>query len=257
MSKMEQINHYIIQVENLRISQGNKILLRDVNMAISKHNIVALVGPSDHGKAIMLRAINQLFSQDANYKISGTILLENQPIRNIPMVQLRQDIGMVFSTPNLFSMSIYENLVFGLRLNKIYDKKIIQQKIRHVLTDIHLWDRFHNKLHQSINTLTVEEQQLFCLARTLILNPKVILMEKPTISLNSSAKSRFEDLIFELKQKYTIIMTVEDKQQAGRLSDKVAFFYKGQLVEYGQTKNIFTHPQEALTESYITGRITY
>lgn len=253
---MKQSNQHIIKIEKLRVSQGNKIVLRDIEMLIEGKEVVALFGPSGHGKTIMLRAFNRLFHQDLNYKITGEILLDNESTANMSVAQLRQNIGMVFSAPNLFSMSIYENLALGLRLNRITDTKTIHQKIRHALMDIHLWDKFHKRLQESIDTLTIEEQQLLCLARALILNPKVLLMEKSTSCLNSSAKSRFERLIFELKQKYTIIVTVEDREQAGRISDKVAFFYKGQLVEYGQTKHIFTHPKEALTESYITGRIS-
>ena len=250
---MEQSNHHIIQIKKLKITEGNKVLLRNVDMKIDEHEVVALFGPSGNGKEILLRVINQLLGQE--HKVSGTILFDNKATTTIPIQKLRQSIGMIFSEPTLFPMSIYENLAFGLRLNKIKDEKIINQKIRQVLIDVHLIDALHKKLHQSINNLTIEQQQLLCLARTLILEPKVILMDKPTLLLNSSPKSRFEGLLFELKKKYTIIVTVEDKQQAGRISDKVAFFYKGQLVEYGQTKNIFTHPQETLTESYITGRI--
>ncbi|MFK7947372.1 MAG: phosphate ABC transporter ATP-binding protein [Saprospiraceae bacterium] len=252
---MEGSNQHI-QIKKLRVSQGNRIVLRDIDMLIDGKEVIALFGPSGHGKTIMLRSFNKLFDQNLNYKLTGKIFIDNQSTSDMSIVKLRQNIGMVFSSPNLFSMSIYENLALGLRLSLITDSKVINQKIRHVLMSLHLWDTLHNKLHESVKTLTIEQQQLLCLARTLILNPKIILMEKPTSCLNSSAKSRFEDLIFELKQKYTIIVTVEDKQQAGRISDKVAFFYKGQLVEYGQTKHIFTHPKEALTESYITGRIS-
>lgn len=253
---MEQFNQHIIQVKKLRISQGSRIVLRDVDMLIEAKEVVALFGPSGHGKTIMLRSFNKLFDQNLNYKLTGEIFVDNQPISKIPIATLRQYVGMVFSSPNLFSMSVYENLALGLRLNGISDSKIINQKIRHILINLHLWKTLHHRLHESTKTLTIEQQQLLCLARTLILNPKIILMEKPTSCLNNSAKSRFEALIFELKQKYTIIVTVEDKQQAGRISDKVAFFYRGQLVEYGQTKHIFTHPKEALTENYITGRIS-
>ena len=253
---MEQPNQHIISIEQLKISQGNKILLRPVDMLIKEKEVIAFVGPSGQGKTLLMRSINQLYRQDTAYKISGKILFESQPISSIPMIKLRQKIGMIFSKPTLFPMSIFENLAFGLRLNGIKDDKTIQQKIRHTLKDLTLFDELYKKLHQSVNGLDIEQQQLLCLARTIILNPKVILMDKPTLLLNSSSKSRFEDLIFELKQKYTIIVTTEDKQQAGRISNKVAFFYKGQLVEYGQTKNIFTSPQESLTESYITGRIS-
>lgn len=253
---MEQSNQHIIKVQNFRLSQGNKVILRGVDMLIDRREIVAFFGPTGHGKTKMLRVFNQLFDKDTNYKQTGTILIDDQPISSMSVFELRQKVGMVFSEPNLFSISIYENLALGLRLNKIYDSKEILQKIRRVLMYLQLWDTLHNKLHEQVSTLTTEQQQLLCLARTLILNPSVILMEKPTFCLNNSAKSRFERLIFELKQKYTIIVTVEDREQAGRISDKVAFFYKNQLVEYGQTKNIFTHPKEALTESYITGRIS-
>lgn len=253
---MDDVNSHIIKVNKLRVFQGNKVVLRDIDMLIEEKELVALFGPSGHGKSIMLRTFNQLYNRDSNFRITGDITINDNSVMNMSTPVLRQKIGMLFSAPNLFPMSIYENLALGLRLNNIGDSKIIDQKIRHALIDLSLWEKFRNKLQTSVNTLTVEEQQLMCLARTLILNPIVILMEKPTACLNSSAKSRFEDLIFELKQKYTIIATVEDKEQAGRISDKVAFFYKGRLVEYGQTKNIFTHPKEALTENYITGRIS-
>lgn len=252
---MKESNQHIIKVEKIRVSQGSKIVLRDIDMLIEDKEVIALFGPSGHGKAIMLRAFNRLFNQDLSYKITGEIFLDNESTASMSVVKLRQNIGMVFSAPNLFSMSIYENLALGLRLNQITDVRTIHQRIRHALMEIHLWDKFHKRLQEPIDALSVEEQQLLCLARALILKPKVILMDKSTSCLNSSAKSRFERLIFELKQKYTIIVTVEDREQAGRISDKVAFFYKGQLVEYGQTKHIFTHPKEALTESYITGRI--
>lgn len=248
-------SHIVLQIEQLKVFRDDKIVLKNIDMVVEHKDIVALVGPSGHGKSILPRAINRLFLRDGVYKVKGNILLEQKSIKNLDISRVRQVIGMVFSAPNLFPMSIYENIAFGLRLNGLSDKLILENRIKEVLREVELWDDLRLKLNQSINKLTVEVQQRLCLARTLALNPKIILMDKPTLRLSSSSKGDFERLIIKLKEKYTIIITVEDRQQAGRISNKVAFFYNGRLIEYGETDNIFTHPKEELTESYITGRI--
>ncbi len=254
---MEQFNNDIVlQINNLKVARNDQTVLKNINMVINYHDVVALVGPSGHGKSILPRAINQLFPMDATYRVSGEILLENQSIEKLTTEKIRQNIGMIFSAPNLFPVSVYENIAFGLRLIGIVNKAALDKQIRLTLEQVHLWDELAKKLHQPINKLTIDQQQLLCLARTLALQPKVILMEKPTMSLSSGAKSRFENLILELKQKYTIMLSVEDKQQAGRISDKVAFLYNGRLIEYGHTNNMFTQPREELTENYMTGRIS-
>lgn len=250
-------NHIVLQLEQLRVLRDDIIILKTVDMIIEHNDIVALVGPTGHGKSILLRAINRLFSNDGDYEIQGRILLENVSTDTIVIAKLRQKIGMVFSAPNLFPMSIYENVAFGLRLIGVTEKKALDSQIRNVLLKVNLWNDVRLKLNQSINKLTIEQQQRLCLARTLALQPKVILMDKPTLKLSSSQKSRFESLILQLKKKYTIIVTAEDRQQAGRISNKVAFFYNGRLIEYETTNRIFTHPKEELTENYITGRLTY
>jgi phosphate transport system ATP-binding protein len=246
----------MLQIENLRVARNERYILKNVNMTIRSHEIVALVGPPGHGKSIFPRAINRLFPSDAAYKVEGNIFFEGRLTASIPTEKLRQEIGMIFSKPNLFPMSIYENITFGLRLIGITNKVMLDKQIRISLELVGLWKDLQNILNAPITQLSLEQQQRLCLARTLALQPKVILMDKPTLSLNSSSKSSFEELIFKLKEKYTIIVTVEDKLQAGRISDKVGFFYHGNLVEYGETKNIFTHPQKELTESFITGRIS-
>jgi phosphate transport system ATP-binding protein len=214
-----------------------------------------LVGPSGHGKAIFPRSINRLFPADSTYKVNGKILFENRLLSAIPTGKLRQEIGMIFSKPNLFPMSIYENIAFGLRLIGITNKAMLDKQIKTALEKVGLWKELQHILPSSVTKLTLGQQQRLCLARTLALQPKIILMDKPTLALNSSSKGHFEELILALKEKHTIIVTAEDKLQAGRISDKIGFFYNGRLVEYGQTKNIFTHPQEELTENFITGRI--
>ncbi|NJN78641.1 MAG: ATP-binding cassette domain-containing protein [Saprospiraceae bacterium] len=254
---MEQFNtDIVLQIENLKVTRNEKYVLRNVNMTINRHEVIALVGPSGDGKSVLPRCINRLFPTDANYKLSGNIFLEGELTTTIPTEKLRQQIGMLFSKPNLFPMSIYENIAFGLRLVGITNKTMLDRQIKIALENVELWKTFQNQLNAPTTKLNPEQQQRLCLARILALQPKIILMDKPTFSLNSSAKSNFERLILELKEKYTIIVTAEDKLQAGRISDKVGFFYKGSLIEFGQTKNIFTHPQEELTENFITGRIS-
>lgn len=254
---MEQFSkHIMLQIEDLKVTRNDKYVLKDVNMTINSHEVIALVGPSGHGKAIFPRVINRLFPTDSKYKVDGKILFEEKLINTIPTEKLRQEIGMIFPKPNLFPMSIYENIAFGLRLIGITNKAMLDKQIKIALDKVGLWKELQNILSSSVTKLSVGQQQRLCLARTLALQPKVILMDKPTLSLNSSSKSHFEELIIELKDKYTVIVTAEDKLQAGRISDKTAFFYNGRLVEYGQTKNIFTHPQEELTENFITGRIS-
>lgn len=253
---MEQFNtDIVLQIEDLKVTRNDKYVIKDVNMTIYNHEVIALVGPSGHGKAIFPRSINRLFPTDSTYKIDGKILFEDRLVSAIPTEKLRQEIGMIFSKPNLFPMSIYENIAFGLRLIGIANKAMLDKQIKIALDKVGLWKELQNNLASPVTKLTLGQQQRLCLARTLALQPKVILMDKPTLALNSSSKGYFEELILTLKEKHTIIVTAEDKLQAGRISDKIGFFYNGRLVEYGQTKNIFTHPQEELTENFITGRI--
>ncbi len=246
----------ILNIENLKVLKNDICVLKPLNLTLVQNDILALVGPSNCGKHILLRAINQLFPSTETYRFEGTIYINNQDSKLIPLKDLRQSVGMIFEKPNLFPLSIQENMQFGLRLNGIKNQVTINKRIRIALEKVGLWDELKNKLTQPVSRLTTEEQQRLCLARILTLNPKIILMDKPTSSLNSSSKTHFENLILELKKDYTIIISCEEKQQAGRISNKIAFIYKHNLIEMGETKKVFVQPKEILTQNYITGRIS-
>jgi len=250
------MENIILNIDNLKVYKNGVCVLKPLNLRVAKNDILALVGPSGCGKHILLRAINQLFPPIADYSFEGNIFINNEDSRTIPLKQLRQSIGMIFEKPNLFPMSIQENMRFGLRLNGIKNKTVLNHQVRRALEKVGLWNEVKNKLKQPVSVLKTEQQQRLCLARTLTLNPNIILMDKPTAGLNSSSKAHFETLILELKKDYTILIACEEKQQAGRISNKVAFFYKYNLIEMGETKNVFVSPQEVLTQNYITGRIS-
>ena len=187
---MEQFNtDIVLQIEDLKVTRNDKYVIKDVNMTIYNHEVIALVGPSGHGKAIFPRSINRLFPTDSTYKIDGKILFEDRLVSAIPTEKLRQEIGMIFSKPNLFPMSIYENIAFGLRLIGIANKAMLDKQIKIALDKVGLWKELQNILSSPVTKLSVGQQQRLCLARTLALQPKVILMDKPTLSLNSSSKS--------------------------------------------------------------------
>ncbi len=246
----------ILTIDNLKVFKNRNCVLKPLNLQLAENDILALVGPSGCGKHILLRAINQLFSPKDIYNFEGNIFIDNQDTRTIPLKKLRQTVGMIFEEPNLFPMSIQENMQFGLKLNGIQSPSKLNKQVRMALEKVGLWQELKHKLKQPISTLRTDQQQRLCLARTLVLNPKIILMDKPTSCLNSSAKAHFENLIIELKKDYTIVIACEERQQAGRISNKVAFFYKYNLIEMGETKNVFVQPKETLTQNYITGRIS-
>lgn len=251
----KEATNVILNIENLKVLKNDICVLKPLNLQVERNDILALVGPSGCGKHILLRAINQLFLPDDNYRVEGSVWLDREDTKTIPLKQLRQSVGMLFEEPNLFPMSIQENMQFGLRLMGIKNPSILNDRIRMALDRVGLWNEVKNKLKKPIFQLKTEQQQRLCLARTLTLKPKIILMDKPTAGLNSSSKVHFENLITGLKDDYTIIISCEEKQQAGRISNKVAFFFKHSLIEIGETKNVFVQPKEILTQNYITGRI--
>ena len=247
--------HITLTIKGLKVFKDDECILKSTDMDIYRNDIVALVGPANCGKFAFLRALNQLFPPTKDYYTEGEVLLEGLNIEQMPVPQLRQQIGMLFEQPTLFPMTIYENMLFGLRLMNVKDKTKLNYFIRTALEEVHLWNEVKDRLTQSVAKLTTEQQQRLSLARTLTTQPKILLMDKPTLGLNSSVKGRFEEIITELRARYTVIITTEDKLQAGRISDRVAFFYRGALIEYDRTEAIFIQPKNALTESYITGRI--
>ncbi|MCH4168137.1 MAG: phosphate ABC transporter ATP-binding protein PstB [Streptococcaceae bacterium] len=246
----------IINVNDLSLYYGKKKSLNNITMDYYKGEITALIGPSGSGKSTLLRSINRMNDLVPGVTITGTINYQSQNIYDAKMdtVKLRKEIGMVFQQPNPFPFSIYENVVYGLRLNGVKDKLILDEAVEKSLRDASIWDEVKDKLHQSALGLSGGQQQRVCIARVLAVNPDVILLDEPTSALDPISSGKIEAMLLELKQKYTMIIVTHNMQQASRISDRTAFFLDGSLIEYDKTKNIFLNPKEKQTEDYITGK---
>lgn len=246
----------IISVNDLSLYYGKKKSLNNITMDYYKGEITALIGPSGSGKSTLLRSINRMNDLVPGVTITGTINYQTQNIYDAKMdtVKLRKEIGMVFQQPNPFPFSIYENVVYGLRLNGVKDKLVLDEAVEKSLRDASIWDEVKDKLHQSALGLSGGQQQRVCIARVLAINPDVILLDEPTSALDPISSGKIEAMLLELKQKYTMIIVTHNMQQASRISDRTAFFLDGSLIEYDKTKNIFLNPKEKQTEDYITGK---
>ncbi|MGA2914040.1 MAG: phosphate ABC transporter ATP-binding protein PstB [Methanoregula sp.] len=246
----------IITTNNVNLWYNDKQALESVSMTIPKNKVTALIGPSGCGKSTLLRCFNRLNDLIDCVKISGEILLDNENIHatGTDVVMLRKKVGMVFQKPNPFPKSIYENVAYGPRVHGVKDKaeldKIVEQSLHHAA----LWDEVRDRLHDSALGLSGGQQQRLCIARTLAVEPEVILMDEPCSALDPIATAKIENLINLLKQDYTVIIVTHNMQQAARVSDYTGFMYLGKLIECGKTVQIFEHPNEELTENYITGR---
>ncbi len=244
----------IIRVENLSAFFDEIKALDNVTMSIPKNNVTAIIGPSGCGKSTFLRSLNRMHEVIGG-TITGKIFYNGIDIKNIDPVILRRNIGMVFQKPNPFpTMSILNNVTAGLKYNGIKDKKLLNEIAEICLKKVGLWEEVKDSLHRSGTNLSGGQQQRLCIARTIALNPDVILMDEPTSALDPIATTKIEDLIYELKNDYTIIIVTHNMQQAARVSDYTAFFYMGRLIEFSDTKNIFTNPLNKQTEEYISGR---
>jgi len=246
-----------IFVEQLSAYFGKNRVLKDVTMHIPKHCVTALIGPSGCGKTTFLRTINRMHELSKDARAEGTVLVDGVNIYapNIDPVQVRRRIGMVFQKPNPFpTMSIFENVVAGLRLNGRYSRRELMEIAERTLRQAALWDEVSDKLHRSGASLSGGQQQRLCIARALAVNPEVILMDEPASALDPISTAKIEELIFELKNQYTIVIVTHNMQQAARVSDYTAFFYLGELIEFDRTKQIFISPSKKQTEDYITGR---
>ena len=246
-----------IVVESLSAYFGKHRVIKNVSLRIPKRQVTALIGPSGCGKTTFLRTINRMHELTKDARVEGKILVDGVDIygSGINPVQVRRRIGMVFQKPNPFpSMSILENVVAGLRLNGRYPRKELLEIAQRTLVQAALWDEVKDKLHQSGTSLSGGQQQRLCIARTLAVEPDVILMDEPASALDPLSTAKIEELIFDLKKRYTIVIVTHNMQQAARVSDRTAFFYIGELIEYGSTKEMFTHPSKRQTEDYITGR---
>lgn len=245
-----------IQSKNINFFYGENQALHDISLSMKENTVTALIGPSGCGKSTYLRLLNRMNDLIDNTKLEGTILIDENDIysKKINVDDLRKNVGMVFQKPNPFPKSIYENVAYGLRVNGITDKKIIEERVIKSIEQVALWDEVKDKLKKSAFELSGGQQQRLCIARALAIQPSVILMDEPTSALDPISTAKVEDLITELKKQYTIVIVTHNMQQAARVSDYTAFFYMGKLIEYDKTKNIFTKPSIKQTEDYITGR---
>ena len=252
MSMMDRIK---LNVSNLDLYYGEKQALKKINMDIKANKVTAFIGPSGCGKSTFLRTLNRMNDLIDNVKIEGTVEVDGEDIyKNSDVINLRTKIGMVFQKPNLFPMSIYDNVAYGPRIHGIKDKKILNKIVEESLKSAAIWEEVKDRLKSSALGLSGGQQQRVCIARTIAMKPDVILMDEPTSALDPISTAKIEDLIFELKKDYTIIIVTHNMQQAARISDETGFFLNGELIEYNNTKDIFTVPVDKRTEDYITGR---
>jgi len=245
-----------IKTRDLSLYYGNKIALNSITMDIPPKQVTALIGPSGCGKSTFLRTLNRMNDLIQSVKITGEVLVDGFNIydKNVDAVSLRKNVGMVFQKSNPFAKSIFENVAYGPKINGIHDKKKLKEIVEGSLQRAAIWEEVKDRLHDSALGLSGGQQQRLCIARTLAVDPEIILMDEPASALDPLSTSKIEELIYILKANYTIIIVTHNMQQAARVSDNTAFFYLGELIEYGKTKKIFTVPDKKQTEDYITGR---
>ena len=252
---MNPVETPILQAKHLNLYYGEKQALKDINIDIPHNEITALIGPSGCGKSTFLRTLNRMNDLIEGVKIEGEILFEGKDAyRAYDVAQLRKRVGMVFQKPNPFPMSIYDNIAYGPRTHGIKKRAELDEIVERSLKGAALWDEVHDRLKTSAMGLSGGQQQRLCIARLLAVEPEVLLMDEPTSALDPISTSRIKDLMGELKEKYTIVIVTHNMQQAGRISDKTAFFLHGEIVEYDTTDQIFSKPADKRTEDYITGR---
>ncbi|WP_026485547.1 phosphate ABC transporter ATP-binding protein PstB [Caldanaerobius polysaccharolyticus] len=244
-----------VHVENLNLYYGDFHALKNVNIEVKANTVMALIGPSGCGKSTFLRVINRMNDLIPGVKITGTVKLDGVDIYNdFDVLELRKRVGMVFQKPNPFPMSVYDNVAYGPRIHGIKNKKKLDEIVERSLKAAALWDEVKDRLGRSAMGLSGGQQQRLCIARTLAIEPDVILMDEPTSALDPISTAKIEDLIDILKKKYTIIIVTHNMQQAGRISDFTSFFLNGEVVESGPTDEVFYRPKDKRTEDYITGR---
>ena len=244
-----------MSIENLNLYYGDFHALKDVNLLIQEKQITAFIGPSGCGKSTLLKSLNRMNDLVDGCRIQGKILLDDQDIfGNMDVNLLRKRVGMVFQKANPFPMSIYDNVAFGPRTHGVRSKTALDEIVERSLRDAAIWDEVKDRLKKSALGLSGGQQQRICIARALAVQPEVLLMDESTSALDPISTSKIEDLVLELKKQYTIVMVTHNMQQAVRVSDQTAFFLLGDLVEYGQTDQIFSMPKDKRTEDYITGR---
>ena len=251
---MEIYNNTKIAVRNLDLYYGEKQALKDVNMNIKEGKVTALIGPSGCGKSTFIRTLNKMNDLIDNVKIYGEIDLDGEDINKQNVIDLRTKVGMVFQKPNPFPMSIYDNITYGPKIQGIKDKKELDKIVEESLKGAAIWDEVKDRLKSSALGLSGGQQQRLCIARAIAMKPELILMDEPTSALDPISTGKVEELIEELKGKYTIVIVTHNMQQANRISDDTAFFLNGEVVEFNDTRSIFENPMDKRTEDYINGR---
>jgi phosphate transport system ATP-binding protein len=245
-----------IKVEGVHVWYDDFEAIKGIDMTIKPNTVTAFIGPSGCGKSTFLRLFNRMNDYIDTFRMEGKILINGKNInkKKVDVEELRKEIGMVFQKPNPFPKSIYDNVAYGLKIQGIKDKTFIDERVEKALRQADLWEEVNSNLKKSALALSGGQQQRLCIARTLAVEPSIILMDEPTSALDPISTAKIEDLIFNLKEKYTIIIVTHNMQQASRISDYTAFFYMGELIEYSKTKKLFTNPDKQQTENYITGR---
>ncbi len=246
----------IIEVQNLNLYYGQAQALKNVSLEMRRNQVTAYIGPSGCGKSTLLRCLNRMNDLIDSVRVEGSIKLDNNEItgNSVDVISLRRKVGMVFQQSNPFPKSIYENIVYGLRIAGVTDKATLDETAERSLKGAAIWNEVKDRLHESALGLSGGQAQRICIARAIATNPEVILMDEPCSALDPLSTLKIEELIDELKNQYTIVIVTHNMQQAARVSDATAFFYLGELIEMGDTKKIFTNPEKQQTEDYITGR---
>lgn len=252
----QNFNEEFIQVEDFSFFYEENQALFDINLSIPEREVTALIGPSGCGKSTLLRSINRMNDLVEGARHDGDIKIEDEsifhPLQEV--ISLRKRVGMVFQKSNPFPKSIYENVIFGLRINGEKNKSVLDETVERSLKDAALWDEVKDRLQDNALGLSGGQMQRLCIARAIAIQPEILLMDEPCSALDPVATAKIESLIHELKKNYTIVIVTHNMQQAGRVSDKTAFLYMGQLIEYDETQKLFTNPSQKRTEDYITGR---
>lgn len=245
-----------LQAKDVKVFYDDFMAIKGIDMNIRANKVTAFIGPSGCGKSTFLRLFNRMNDYVDGFRMEGEILIDGENIykKKVNVEQLRKQVGMVFQKPNPFPKSIYENVAYGLKIQGIKDKAYLKDKVEDSLKQVALWEEVKNDLNKSALALSGGQQQRLCIARTLAVEPSIILMDEPTSALDPISTAKIEELIYELKNKYTIVIVTHNMQQAGRVSDYTAFFYLGELIEYDKSKKLFTNPEKQQTENYITGR---
>ena len=245
-----------ISAKDVNFYYGSFHALKNITLGIERNTVTAFIGPSGCGKSTFLRLLNRMNDLIEGTRLSGEIRIDSEDIygRDVEVVELRKKVGMVFQKPNPFPKTIYENVAYGLRVNGVRDRRLIDERVESSLRGAALWDEVKDKLKKSAFELSGGQQQRLCIARALAVRPSILLMDEPASPLDPISTSKIEDLIYELKKEYTIVIVTHNMQQAARVSDRTAFFYMGELVEYDQTRQMFLNPSKEATQNYVTGR---